>query len=101
MQPRDMRKTPVNAPGMTKTKKAKTRRPSKERPVIRDEAAVLTRALRPTLTRRKAEFSAAHKDGIAALKRGDYDAVRDALVRERKVIDATGASLQQARKRHK
>jgi len=88
---------------MTKTKRAqprKTRRPKKERPVIRDaQAATLARALKPTLTRRKADFASAHKDGMDALKRGDYAAVRDALVRERKVIDATGTSIQQARKR--
>ena len=82
---------------MPKTKNAKsrkTRRTKNERPVIPDaQAAALTGALKPSLRRRRSEFDSAHKDGMDALKRGDYDAVRDALVRERKVIDAQARAL--------
>jgi len=49
----------------------------------------LTRSLKPNkIASLKAEFDAAHNDGMDALKRGDYKAVRHAVDRERKVIDA-------------
>ena len=54
---------------------------------------------RPTTL--KAEFDAAHADGMAALKRGDYDAFGNAIERERKVIDAMGARIKSAKKRGK
>ena len=93
--------TEGSTPHMTKTKKGKSRN-TRRRPSIRDsQAAALTRALRPTLTQRMAEFDAAHKDGMDALERGDYAAVRAAVVDERKVIDVVGTSILRARTRRK
>ena len=43
--------------------------------------------------RLKAEFDAAHKEGVAAMKRRDYVAVREVIRRERKVIDAVGTAV--------
>jgi hypothetical protein len=41
----------------------------------------------------KAEFDAAHKDGVDALKRRDYSAVREVIQRERKVINAVSEAV--------
>jgi hypothetical protein len=35
----------------------------------------------------KARFAAAHRDGMAALKSGDYDALGEAIRREHSIID--------------
>ena len=41
----------------------------------------------------KAAFDEAHRDGMDALQRGDYDAFGEAVERESKVIDAVGAAV--------
>jgi hypothetical protein len=90
-----------STPRMTKTKKAKSRN-TRRRPSIRHtQAAALTRALRPTLTERMAEFDAAHKDGMDALERHDSAALQAAVIHERKVIDVVSTAIQQARPRRK
>ena len=71
-------------------------------PNIRDtQAAALVRAPKPARTRRLAEFRAAHKDGMDALKRHDPAALEAALIQERQVIDVVSAAIQQARTRRK
>jgi len=87
-----------NANKLKKAKSGKTRR----RPSIRHpQPAALVRALTPSRTRRRAEFAAAHKDGMDALKRHDSAALQAALIDERKVIDFVSTAIQQARRRRK
>ena len=43
-------------------------------------------ATRAQTRAQKAKFEAAHAKGMAALKRGDYDAVGDAIAEEREAI---------------
>ena len=98
---RKRRETKGSTPRITKTKKAKSRN-THGRPSIRDtQAAALVRALKPTQTRRIAEFRAAHKDGIDALKRHDPATLEAAVIHERNVIDVVSTAIQQARTRRK
>lgn len=85
---------------VTKAKKRKKQKrvPKKETPVIRENPAD---ALARLLIIGKAEFDAAHEDGMAALKRHDYDTFTKAIHRERKVIDSVGAAIRRVRKRGK
>ena len=67
------------------------RGPKEERLVIPEESQeALTRLLKPAtqVSSLKAAFDSAHKDGMDALKRHDFDALTDAVKRERKVVDA-------------
>ena len=49
----------------------------------------------------KAAFDAAHKDGMDAIQRGDYDAFGNAIDRERKIIDDIDTTIKPAPKRRK
>ena len=98
---KEARETKGSTPRITKITKAKSRN-TRGRPSIRDtQAAALVRALKPTQTRRIAEFRAAHKDGIDALNRHDPAALEAAVIHERKVIDFVSAAIQQAGTRRK
>src|SRR5687767_5608882 len=80
----------VEIMGPKKRKALRRRRPKDERLIIRDDPAEApARRLKPTRTATlKAEFDAAHKDGMAALKRHDYSAVGEVIRRERKIVQA-------------
>ena len=98
---KEAHRTEGSTPHMTKTKKAKSRN-RRRRPSIRHtQAADLVRALTPSRTRRRAEFDAAHKEGMDALIRHDSAALQAAVIHERKVIDFVSAAIQRARTRRK
>ena len=86
-----------------KKRKPQKRGPKEERLIIRDDPAeALARLLKPKKTTSlKAAFDAAHKDGIDAIQRGDYDAFGNAIDRERKIIDAIDTTIKHASKRRK
>jgi hypothetical protein len=90
---------------MPKVKKRKPRKrgPKEERLIIRDDPAeTLRRLLKPNKTTSlKAAFDAAHKDGMDAIQRGDYDAFGNAIDRERKILDAIDTTIKHAPKRRK
>ena len=90
---------------MAKARKAKPpKRGSKEeRLVIRDDpAAALAPPLKPNkVAILKAEFDAAHKNGMEALRRGDNDAFGNAVDRERKIIKEFDTAIKPAPKRRK
>jgi len=74
-----------------------------ERLIIRDDPVdALGRRLKLNKTTSlKAAFDAAHKDGMDAIQRGDYDAFGNAIDRERKIIDAIDTTIKHASKRRK
>ena len=89
---------------MPKVKKRKPRKrgPKEERLITRDDPAeTLRRLLKPNKTSLKAAFDAAHKDGMDAIQRGDYDAFGNAIDRERKILDAIDTTIKRAPKRRK
>ena len=86
-----------------KKRKPHKRDRKEERRIIRDDPAeALARLLKPNKTTSlKAAFDAAHKDGMDAIQRGDYDAFGNAIDRERKIIDAIDTTIKHASKRRK
>ena len=91
---------------MPKARKQKPRKrgPKEERLIIRDDPAeALQRLLLKAnkITSLKAAFDAAHKNGIDALQRGDYDAFGNAIARERKILDEIDTTIKPAPKRRK
>lgn len=89
-----------------KKRKPRKRGPKEERLIIRDDPAeALRRLLKPNKTTSlkslKAAFDAAHKDGMDAIQRGDYDAFGNAIDRERKILDAIDTTIKHAPKRRK
>ena len=68
----------------TQRKTSKKRGRKEQRPAITEHPFLLgpseTRAL-------KAEFDAAHADGMASLERGDYDNFGKAIEAERKIVE--------------
>ena len=85
-----------------RTPKPRQRGP-KERLIIRDDPAdAAARLLKSNKTTRlKAAFDAAHKDGMDALQRGDYEAFGNAIDRERKIIDDIDTTINPVPKRRK
>jgi hypothetical protein len=74
-----------------------------ERLIIRDDPVdALGRLLKLNKTTSlKTAFDAAHKDGMDAMQRGDYDAFGNAIDRERKIIDDIDTTIKPAPKRRK
>jgi hypothetical protein len=81
-----------------KTRKSQKVGRKKETRVIREQTPDDPGRL--VITGLKAEFDAAHVQGMAALKRHDYATFTKAIRRERKVIDSVSAAIQR-RKRGK
>ena len=71
--------------------------------IIRDDSVdALARLLKLNKTTSlKAAFDAAHKDGMDAIQRGDYDAFGNAIDRERKIIDDIDTTIKPAPTRRK
>ena len=86
-----------------KKRKPQKRGPKEERLVIRDDpAAALARPLKPNkVAILKAEFDAAHKNGMEALRRGDTDAFGYAVDREHKILKEFDTAIKPAPKRRK
>jgi hypothetical protein len=85
-------------------RKPRKRGPKEERLVIRDDpAAALARLLlKPSkVASLKAAFAAVHKNGMEAIRRGDYDAFGKAVDRERKILDDLDTTINPAPKRRK
>jgi hypothetical protein len=74
-------------------RKSKKRWPRKERLMITDPPVALASSRRATKTAAATmatlgkDFKKAHEDGMAALDNQDFDALGDAIKRERNVID--------------
>jgi hypothetical protein len=69
----------------------KRRGPSEERPIDRGDSAQEPDSpllYRTVAARLKADFDAVHREGMAALARGDYDTLGKAIKREREIIEA-------------
>jgi len=90
---------------MSNDRKTKPRKggPNENRLVITgDRAEARRRLLTPAqVANLRTEFMAAHKDGLDALKRHDYDALADAIDRERKIADIVKQTVTAIRKRSK
>ena len=79
---------------MTKATKAKARKPKgREERLVRENAAVAitkraaaTRAIAATVADLRKEFAQVHDEGMVALEKHDFEAVKDALLREKEII---------------
>jgi hypothetical protein len=88
---------------MNKAKKAKQRKPkATEERLIRENPSVAitkraaaTKRIAATVTDLRKEFAEVHDEGMVALEKHDFEAVKNALLRERKIIQTQKTLVEQ------
>ena len=78
--------------------KPKKRRPKQKRLVLTDPVVALgpTKTAAEKIATLRKDFQEAHADGMTALQRGDFDALGDAIKRERDIIEIQSELIEQS-----
>jgi hypothetical protein len=83
-----------------KSASSKRERPAERLIILETPAEALTRKrVLTTTTEAKVEFDAAHKEGMEALRRRDYEALATAIRREQAVIERVARVIESRRRK--